>query len=87
MDQDTGTYEIGVLLRNQTVRCLVGIESSSSDIKIELSGSYIRLPGRIQHMCFDSEMKENGKSLFMLLDKSQSYDKEIAPANTTMAMR
>ena len=87
MDHDTGAYEIGVVLRNHIVRCLVGVESSSSDVKIELSSSYIRLPGRIQHMCFDSEMKENGKSLFMLLDKSQSYNKEIAPANTTMAMR
>jgi hypothetical protein len=47
MDQETGAYEIGVLLRNQTVRCLVGMETSSSDIKIELSGSYIRLPGHI----------------------------------------
>jgi hypothetical protein len=32
-------------------------------------------------------MKENGKSLFMLIDKSKRYSKEIDRANTTMAMR
>jgi len=56
-------------------------------VRISLTGSYIRLPGHIQHMCFDSEMKENGKSLFMLVDKSKQYNKEISIANTAMAMR
>jgi len=32
-------------------------------------------------------MKENGKSLFMLVDKSKQYNKEISIANTAMAMR
>ena len=49
------------------------------------STAYVHASG--VHMCFDSEMKENGKSLFMLVDKSKQYNKEISIANTAMAMR
>ena len=73
MDHDTGAYEIGVILANNTIRCLVGLESNSTDVKIELSDNYIKLPGGIEHLCFDTDLKENGKSLFLLIDTNKKY--------------
>jgi hypothetical protein len=84
MDHDTGAYEIGVILANNTIRCLVGLESNSSDVKIELSGSYIQLPGGIEHLCYDTELKENGKSVFLLLDKTKRYNRRATEINTSM---
>ena len=84
MDHDTGAYEIGVILANNTIRCLVGVESNSSDLKIELSDHYIQLPGGIEHLCYDTELKENGKSLLLLIDEQKVYNRRATEINTDM---
>ena len=47
MDHEAGAYEIAVVLKNNTIRVLVGLESRSSDLKIELSTAKLEIPEHI----------------------------------------
>ena len=72
IDHENNAFEVGILLKNNTIRSLYAKESSSSDIKIKLmKKNTISLPGKIMHHCFDTKLTGNSKNLYMIIDESQ----------------
>jgi hypothetical protein len=86
MDHEAGAYEIAVVLKNNTIRILVGLESRTSDLKIELSTAKLEIPGYIDQICMDTETTENGRCAFFLIDKNRSYNPDTR-VNTDMSKK